>query len=371
MFDVKSPFGDFMFRLGKLQMCQEDFVSLEDFADYAAAAVYDNQNYEIDLQFYLTRRCNLSCDGCYMSASPGASGDRLPGRDIAFYLNEFQKEPQFTHNVVFSGGEIFTAPISYLEYNINRVLAHDCALQLKTNGSWIQDENTREAVLGMLRRLKPGRGLMAGTQQVEAFFANKPRWLLRLLGRDVVRRWLYWKLPTVSLLSMAVSVDDKLHPKKSAQWFLDIVNSFAEDKRLKQNIDLKTFTVSGSKAFLGKNVLFRPGCVLEYKQADTNLLKYTLNGVPVESYFGDFVDVNQITHREKLENFVLPPLGDARGRLVYCFYPDKTVGLDSCYLQSVGRVPYTGRDGAPKSFDAIRQDILVQLVLDYQCAISK
>ena len=87
--------------------------------------------------------------------------------------------------------------------------------------------------------------------------------------------------------------------------------------------------------------------------------------------FGDFVDVNQITHREKLENFVLPPLGDARGRLVYCFYPDKTVGLDSCYLQSVGRVPYTGRDGTPKSFDAIRHDILVQLVLDYQRAISK
>ena len=44
MFDVKSPFGDFMFRLGKLQMCQEDFVSLEDFADYAAAAVYNKDS---------------------------------------------------------------------------------------------------------------------------------------------------------------------------------------------------------------------------------------------------------------------------------------------------------------------------------------
>ena len=313
----------------------------------------------------------LSCDGCYMSASPRMTGNVLPENDIVFYLDEFEKVPQFTHNVVFSGGEIFTTEIPYLEYNINQVLNRGVALQLKTNGSWVQNENTRDAVLGMLRRLKPGRGLMASTQQVETFFANKPRWLLRLLGRDIVRRWLYWNLPTVSLLSMAVSVDDKLHPKKSAQWFLDIVNSFAEDKRLNQNIDLKTFTVSESKVFLGKNVLNRSGCVQKDKKADKNLLKYTLNGVPVESYFGDFVDVNQITHREKLENFVLPPLGDARGRLVYCFYPDKTVGLDSCYLQSVGRVSYIGDDGKRKSLDKIRHDILVQLVLDYQRAISK
>lgn len=352
-------------------MHRKDSTNLENFADYAAAVIYDEQNYEVDLQFYLTRRCNLSCDGCYMFATPHMPGDVLPESDIAFYLNEFEKVPQFTHDVVFSGGEIFTTEIPYLEYNINQVLERGIALQLKTNGSWVQSENKRDAVLGMLRRLKPGRGLVATKEQINSFLLSKPRWLVRMLGRDIVRRWLYWKLPTVSLLSMAVSVDDKLHPKKSAQWFLDIVKNFAEDKRLGKNIDLKTFTVSGSKVFLGKNVLNSPGCVLKDKKVDGNLLKYTLNGLPVESYFGDLVDVNRITHRENLENFVLPSLGDARGRLVYCFYPDKTVGLDSYYLQSVGRVSYIGGDGQPKSFNKIRHDILIQLVLDYQRAISK
>ena len=33
-------------------MYQKDVVALEDFADNAAAVIYDEQNYEIDLQFY-------------------------------------------------------------------------------------------------------------------------------------------------------------------------------------------------------------------------------------------------------------------------------------------------------------------------------
>lgn len=346
-------------------------VSLEDFADYVAAVIYDERNYEIDLQFYLTHRCNLSCNGCYMRASPSVFGNVLPKSDVAFYLNEFQKEPQFTHNVVFSGGEIFTTELPYLEYNISQVLNRGNALQLKTNGAWIQNTHARDAILEMLRRLKPGRGLVATEEQINNFLVSKPRWLLRMLGRDVVRQWMYRALPTTSLLSMVVSVDNKLHPKESAQWFLDIVKNFADDKRLVKNIDLKTFTVSCAKDFFYGNILNTLACECVDRKPGVNLLKYTLNGVPIESYFGDFVDVNRISPREKLKNFVLPALGNARGRLVYCFYPDRTVGLDSCYLQSVGRVSYIGTDGKYKSFNKIRRDILVQLALDYRREISK
>ncbi len=352
-------------------MDEKKWMSVKKFADYASSVIYDDSGYELDLQFYLTQKCNLACPGCYMSASPRASGDVLPTYDADFYLKEFEKVPQFTESVVLTGGEIFTAPIGYVEWISHQVLDRGWGLQLKTNGSWVCDEFMRGAVPAMLRRLQPGRGLIASTEQVSKFFENKPKWLLRLLGRDVVRQWMYKSLPTVSKLSMAVSVDDKLHPKRSAQWIQDIALLLGQDKNLSGKVDLKTFTVSDSKSFFGKNVLNAKGCVLQNAKAGANPLKYILNGMPVESYFGNFVDVAQVTEKEKIENFVLPALGDAQGRLVYCFYPDKTVGLDSCYLQSVGRVPYIGTDRLRKSFDKIRHDIYTQLVLDYQKAIEK
>jgi hypothetical protein len=57
---------------------------------------------------------------------------------------------------------------------------------------------------------------------------------------------------------------------------------------------------------------------------------YTINGARVESYVGAVPVV------KKLSEIVMPSIGDARGRLVYCFYPDGTVGFDCNYLESVG-----------------------------------
>ena len=352
-------------------MDEKKWQSVKKFADYASSVIYDDSGYELDLQFYLTKKCNLASPGCYVASSPRVSGDVLPTYDAEFYLKEFEKVPQFTESVVLTGGEIFTAPIGYVEWISHQVLDRGWGLQLKTNGSWVRDEYMHNAVPAMLRRMNPGRGLIATKEQVSKFFENKPKWLLRLLGRDVVRQWLYKSLPTTSMLSMAVSVDDKLHPEKSVQWLGDIVNIMGADKNLAKKVDLKTFTVADSRSFFEKNVINGPGCVVKDRKNDGNLVKCELNGVPVESYFGDFVGVNKISEKEKIENFVLPALGEAKGRLVYCFYPDKTVGLDSCYLQSVGRVPYIGTDGLWKSFNKIRRDIYTQLVLDYQKAIEK
>ena len=98
---------------------------------------------------------------------------------------------------------------------------------------------------------------------------------------------------------------------------------------------------------------------------------YTINGARVESYVGDFVDVGAVPDIKKLSEIVLPPIAAARGRLVYCFYPDGTVGFDCNYLESVGRVPFKTDKGEYKSFAKIQKDIHQKLVLDYACAIQK
>ena len=345
-----------------------------DYASRISKVIYDDEAYEIEPLFYLTCHCNLHCTGCYMKSGPNVSRDVLPSGDIRFYLSEFEKHPLFTNNVVFSGGEVFTTPISYLEYNAHQVLDRGYGLQLKTNGAWVQNPCVRDAVLAMMRRLQPARGLVAGHQQIREFLDSKPKILLRMLGRDIVRMWMYAKLPTVSMLSVAVSVDDLLHPSQSAQWFADIAKLFSSDKRLRDKVELKTFTLSESKAFFEQNVLNAENLkVSDFQQfGNRAAMKYNINGRGVESYFGDYVDVDNVSCIAKLSNIVMPPLGDANGRLVYCFYPDRTVGFDCFYLSSVGRVSYVdNKTGQCKSLQRIRQEIYEKLVSDYYHEISK
>ena len=89
----------------------------------------------------------------------------------------------------------------------------------------------------------------------------------------------------------------------------------------------------------------------------------------ITKYFGKFVDTTQIPLSKKISEFVLPAIGtEKKGRLVYSFHPDNTVGLDSCYLEAVGRVPYLDETGKCKSFAQINEDIQKKLVQDYHQA---
>lgn len=349
---------------------------LKEYADYASEVIYDNENYEMDLQFYLTNSCNLNCPGCYLSETlckTDKSWNVLPLSDLGFYLEEFENIPAFTKNVVFTGGEIFTLPINGLEWAAHCVLDRGWGLQLKTNAKWVIDDSLCKSVMNMLRRLNPDRGLVATEQQIKRFLHGKPKFLLRLLGPEVVRKWMFKVLPTTSLLSMALSVDDKLHPVQSADWFVKIINQVSGDKSLREKVALKSFTLSDSMLLFEQKVLNNPQLKVKNFSEMQKLMgvKYSVNGTKIESYFGDFVDLTKVSAKEKLSNFVQPPLGAARGRLVYSFYPDRIVGLDSYYLQSVGRVSTLNTDGSLKSFNKIRRDITTQLVLDYGREIQK
>ena len=343
------------------------------YSKYISDIIYDTENYEVELLFYLTQYCNLRCNGCYMRSSPNVSQNVLPYADLKFYLDEFDKVPAFTNSVVFSGGEIFTAPINYVRACADMVLGRGLELQLKTNGSWVLDSQKQKSVMGMLHNLRPQRGLTANENQIREWLGTQPRWLFRILGRDVLRWWMCKKLPTTSLLSMAVSVDDRLHPAQSADWFVQIADLITKDKQLRKKVNLKTFTLSESVPLLESRILNNPQLNVQNfeKMPQKWAAKYTINGVRVESFVGDFVDVGAVSAVKKLSEIVMPPIGNAHGRLVYCFYPDGTVGFDCNYLESVGRVSYRGADGKCKSLNQIKSDMHNKLVADYMCAIQK
>lgn len=342
---------------------------IDSYSAYISDVIHDTKNYELDAIFYLTRHCDLGCRGCYMRSSPNVPQDLMPYGDLRFYLDELSKIPSFTHSVVFSGGEIFTAPINYVAACSNMVLDRGWGLQLKTNGAWVADDQKSGAVVNMLRQLKPKRGLIADDSQIKNFLRLYPRWLLRLCGRWLMMR----KLPTASMLSMAVSVDDKLHPARSADWFVKIVDLITNDKKLSDKVCLKSFTVMDSLDLLEKQVINNPQMkIKDFEQFPGRMAaKYTVNGVNVESYVGDFVDVGNVPMEKKLTEIVVPPLGGSRGRVVYCFYPDGTVGFDCNYLESVGRVPFKTDKGEYKPFAQIQHDIHQKLVSDYARVIQK
>ncbi len=349
-------------------------MNINDYSEHISGIIYDTRNnYEVEALFYLTRHCNLCCKGCYMRSSPKSSRDVLPYADLDFFLNEFGKMPNFTNSVTFSGGEIFTTPINYLTACSHMVLDRGWGLQLKTNGAWVMDKQKRGAVVNMLRQLQPSRGLLATSDEINSFLASKPKWLLRLLGTDLVRWWMFKRLPTASALSMAVSVDDTLHPAQSADWFINIVNMVAGDKKLRDKIDLKTFTLEYAIPLLELEILNNPDLKIKdfCSMPGRRAAKYSINGVKVESYTGEFVDVGRVPAVKKLTEITVPPLGDASGRLVYCFYPDGTVGFDCNYLESVGRVPYKNAVGKYKTLPQIQDDIHRKLVADYTQAYTK
>ena len=340
-----------------------------EYSKYISDIIYDTQNYEVEALFYLTRHCNLKCPGCYMQSSPEIQKSILSLDDLGFYLNEFNNIENFTQSVVFSGGEVFTAPIKYIKQCSDNVLNRGWTLQIKTNGAWIQDKQKSDDILKMLRQLKPSHGYVANEQEIQHIIKKYPRWLLHICGNALIKK----HLNKSSALSMAISVDDKLHPAQSADWFIKIANAITADKKLRNDVDLKTFTLYESVPLLESRVLNNPELhiknfeLFENKQA----ARYTIKNTPVESYVGEFIDATSIPTTTKLSEIAVSPIGDAKGRLVYCFYPDGTVGFDCNYLEPVGRVPYTDETGKYKSLTQIKHDIHKKLVADYAKAIQK
>lgn len=346
------------------------------FYDYVSNVLNDTGSYDVDLNFYMSEHCNLSCPGCYMYANPNMPRDIIPASDIDFYLNEFANVPGFYNTVVFTGGEIFNDCLINLERNAHSVLDRGWHLQLKTNGSWVVRPELRNSVFRMLDRLRPGRGMLATEEEMKGFLSFVPRPVLRWLGRERIIKLLFKFLPTASLLDVAVSVDDKLHPVQSADWFAEIATHISRDNDLKKNVNLKTFCVNDSRKFFEEYVLKHPKLKKSIKnikqQPEYGCVTYMVNGKRIESFFGDFVDVDAIPELVKISEFVLPSFdGDTKGRLTYCFHPDRTVGLSSCYLKTVGRVSYVDKSGKPKPFAQINDDIQKKLFHDYQQALTK
>lgn len=278
------------------------------------------------LQFYMTHYCNLRCPGCYMAAGPHRSRAMIPSRDIDFYLRELSKNSDFYKSIVFSGGEIFTLPVDYVQYNIQNAIDLGLRVEIKTNGMWVNDVRRTDEIFNMLRGLK----------------IREP-------------------------LSMAISVDDKIHPAASADCFVDIATRLADDDKLSQNIALRSFGFLDSIQFFDKNIMHNPRLkISDFKTGwpEYAMCEYRIGKLNIESFFGNFIDSGAPQSPISGSNVVVD-MGEDYNVAMFFFHPDGTVGFENEMMQSVGRVPYIDNAGRYKSINTLINEIATKMVQDY------
>lgn len=295
------------------------------FAANLISALFGENNLGIMVQFYLTHYCDLRCPGCYMAAGPHRSRAAMPMADVDFYLSEFFKLPDFKPYVVFSGGEIFTLPVEYLEYNIKGALDLGLNVQIKTNGMWVRDARRRDAIFGMLRNL-----------------------------------------PATQRFSMAVSVDDKIHPRVSADCFVDIASRVALDSTLSDRVALKSSGFRDGMKFFDARVIKNPRLdILDVWSNDKKTIyQYQVGNAVIESFFDDFVDV-YAEYGARVTSDITINTPDGGHSVVVYFHPDGTVGFENAVFQSIGRVPYVDAHGGYKSINTLVNEMTVRAISDY------
>ncbi len=100
--------------------------------------------------FLLTNYCNSFCPHCHMSAGPHQAKDFIDIKDVLFYLDQFDKQPNFLKSIGFNGGEIMTAykhhSPHYIPTLIQECVNRNYRIDLRTNALWTED-NTINSII--------------------------------------------------------------------------------------------------------------------------------------------------------------------------------------------------------------------------------
>lgn len=351
-------------------MTDKTDVRLQRFASVVYDTLFSDNDIGIIPQFYMTNYCNLSCPGCYMDARPNRPKVCIPTADIDFYLREFKQVPDFEGSVVFSGGEVFSLPIEYLKYNIQNVLGAGLCLEVKTNGAWVDSPKRSNQIFEMLADLSVMRVPNVTEGALDAFMRRYSQDDLRSMGRDMIYKKVCETFGTVATFSMGLSVDNKIHPSRSAQWFAKIANRIGCDDNLAQKINLKSFCFIESMSFFQQSIIDNPQFAVSDFQKHDGVYSYRVGKCHVQSFLGDFVDVAAPISPEKAADIVVTR-PDMTRFVTFFFWPDRTVSFEDCALRPVGRVPYVDSNGKCKCLNQLVQDMGIKMISDYKNTISR
>lgn len=318
--------------------------------------------YDLTANFYLTQHCNLACPDCYMLASPQVPKKQIPTEDVNFYLGELKKRENFVPSAVFTGGEVFTLSMDYLQENVQNAFDKNLTVELKTNGKLIaQDVHLRNQFFDMVHNLNIPKKMFSVNNVVACYLLGTvmPATQVKVwqtcyneegekAAESFLIRWAqaYKFNIMTSPLALTVSVDDVVHPIDTRNWFESILTEIVKDEVLREKICLTRLTLNGkSEQQIGCSM--RDGYT--YNSFEGGKKKNPRN----PNYFG--------------KNWLGRPGAFEKGCIMLCFWPDRTVSLESeINLQPIGRVSYVNPNGSYKDLYTIVKDMQAQLLRDYE-----
>ena len=329
-----------------------------------------HETYEIELQFYLTERCDLACRGCYMNASPAAAPDQLPAEHVLQILKAFGKLDGFNNTVAFTGGEARLIGTGKLGGILQSTLDMGVAAELKTNMAWVPNPKKSGEMFDMLSNLKVPWSIHITT---EAEFTNYIRKLVTenpgATKEEIIKKC-DAEYPPAPMLTLAGSVDNLIHPAKSAEWFATLAKRIATDEKLRNNMNLGVSVFNDSFDWFLDTVIKNPELGCRDFNRRGNRFGFSIDGYKIVGLRDKFLNPKDPEDPEDMWRVVFNGGKKGIGRLVLYFYPDQTVGFETHGLHSVARVPYLTRNGKVKDWNTMANDMLIQLMNDYMAAVK-
>lgn len=332
-------------------------------------ALYINQtlmyrcDYDISLYFHLIDWCNCSCMGCYRGCSPSASKDTVPVADVEHLVNIFNKLPNFDKRVAVSGGEPSALPAHDLERVLQIPMDADCCVDFITNGSWACDPVKSRQIFKMLSNLRVPKAHhdMDYDEILEIIKLRIPEW--NSLTRPEKRRK-YNEIVSCPALALVMSVDNLIHPPQSAEWFVAVAKKVTKTPKLSRRVGLNAATFTNCEEWFRKSVLNNPelNCSDIWKDGEKMSLK--INGISSLTFFQTFGDPADETETSSMMGQILAA-GRKSANMMYCVWPDRTIGFQNELGKPIGRVSYIDDNDGYKDIETLRKEMAIELTSGY------
>lgn len=290
-----------------------------------------------DLVFKSTHWCWYNCAHCCESAGKNRDKTFIPEHVIKYYIDAAKEDPQFTNEIIITGGELMSAynlmSPAYVPNLINYALDKKTSLDIKTNGAWVRAPMLRGKIFSDLREL-----------------ANTHR-------------------PLGFQISLSL---DKYHPNALENNY-EILKTLAQDKRIKVPMLIH---ISGFEA--DKHMY--QTLIAKLK----NTPKIKIDEVGVLGANGSLIKMIRLNERVCVRSsFVKNPMANGRAKDLpeaiptelpqFTFitgtlqHPSVLVAFDAAGNVTLGEnsgkkitVPWRDKDGNPRPLPAIKADLVKQ-----------
>jgi pyruvate-formate lyase-activating enzyme len=330
------------------------------FAGYIFNTLFNDDSYDICLQFYLIDWCNCSCPGCYRRSGPHGSKNSPPEKDIEHIVKMFGRLPNFGNSIGFSGGEPFGLAADKLGRILQIGLDSGSHVELVTNASWARDPEKFK----MLSDLNVPKGYSIDPAKLEEIAKSTKGW--KKLSLEERRKKIYEKLSLISMLGVTVSVDNLIHSARSADDFVTLAKTITTDPALSDKVNLGVATFIDCKDWFSDQVLYNPELNCSDIVENKEHFEFNINGCPAVGLYQEFGDPDGPETPDMQGQIVYsdPDKENSRKMIFYC-WPDRTIGFQNELGNPIGRVSYINKRGGYKRRKTLLQDILLKLVTDY------